>query len=250
MADEFEVRWDGVLSATPQQVWDAFTMHTAGWLWRIEYEPWVGGAERGLTSLGGSVTAWDPPQRFITRAEDGAGFNELDYRLEPRGSGTYLRYAHRGVFAEDYGLNLDACRQHTAFYYHSLREYVHYFSGREATYVSVEAPDTSTRSGFAMLRRALGLSEELAPGDPVRLKVPGVEPIEGVVDYTTTAFLGVRSTDALYRFFGRDRWAWPVAVALHLFDDGADGAGTERAWTAWLDDLFATTDLSQTEAVA
>jgi hypothetical protein len=44
MAKEFEVRWEGELPAAPQQVWDAVTLHADGWLWKIEYEPWVGAA--------------------------------------------------------------------------------------------------------------------------------------------------------------------------------------------------------------
>jgi uncharacterized protein YndB with AHSA1/START domain len=110
MANEFEVQWEGELPATPPDVWDAFTMHTAGWYWKIEYEPRVGGAERGLTSGGGTVTAWDPPRHFATRAErDGDGFNQLDYLLEPRGAGTHLRYVHCGVIAEITTGQLEAC---------------------------------------------------------------------------------------------------------------------------------------------
>jgi hypothetical protein len=37
MTKEFEVRWKGVLPATSQEVWDAFTRHTAGFLWKIDY---------------------------------------------------------------------------------------------------------------------------------------------------------------------------------------------------------------------
>jgi hypothetical protein len=110
MTKDFDVQWEGELPATPQEVWDAFTVHTAGWLWKIEYEPRVG----------------------------------------------------------------------------------------------------------------------------------GTEPIEGVLDYATHAFLGVRSGDALYRFYGRDAWGWPVGVAHHLFAEGVDAAASEQAWSAWLDGVFAT----------
>jgi hypothetical protein len=237
---EFEVRWEGELPATPQQVWDAFTIHTAGWCWEIEYEPRAGGAERGLTSGGGTVTIWEPPRHFTTRTRPEAerdGFNQLDYVLEPRGEGTHLRFTHRGVFADDYERQLDGCRQHTAFYYHSLGEYLRHFSGRDATYVAAEAPEASAQGGFAALRRALGLAGDVAAGDPVRLTPAGLEPIEGVVDYATHAFLGVRSADALYRFYGRDAWGWPVGVAHHLF---AGEAADEQSWSGWLDGVFAT----------
>ena len=66
----------------------------------------------------------------------------------------------------------------------------------------------------------------------MRLTPAGIEPIDGVVDYATDAFLGVRSADALYRVYGRDAWGWPVGVAHHLFADGVDQAsrraGLER----------------------
>jgi hypothetical protein len=235
MAREFEVTWDGELPANPQQVWDAFTRHTGGWLWEIAYEPRVGGAERGLTGGGGTVTVWDPYRRFVTRAEAGADFNQLDYTLEPSSQGTRLRFTHRGMMAGDYDLELDACRRHTAFYYHSLGEYLRHFSGRDAVYLSVDAPAESRHGGFARVREALGAGKP-AVGDAVRWEPAGLPPIEGIVDYATDTFLGVRGTNALYRFYGRDRWEWPVGVALHVFEGDSD----EAAWSAWLDDVFST----------
>ena len=241
MTRDFDVRWEGELAAPPEVVWDAFTVHSDGWLWRIEYEPRAGGRERGLSPDGGKVTAWDPPRHFQTRSADGSAFNQLDYRLEPRGSGTYLRYEHRGVLSDDdYDVQLDACRRHTAFYYHSLGEYVRHFPGRPAVYVNVDAPAASaTPGGFGAVRRALGVPDDVAVGDTVRLTPAGIDPIDGVVDYLTDVFLGVRSADALYRVYGRDVWGWPVGVAHHLFGSGVDQAATARSWSGWLDDVFA-----------
>jgi hypothetical protein len=182
------------------------------------------------------VTVWEPHRRFVTRAVgDGGDVNQLDYVLEPRGEGTYLRFTHRGALAGDYDLELDACRRHTAFYYHSLGEYLRHFPGRDAAYVSVQAPETSAGDGFSAVRRALGVTADVAVGDRVPLEPAGTE---GVVDYATSEFLGVRGADALYRFYGRDRWNWPVAVAVHRFAGVADEAA--RAWGAWLDDVFST----------
>ncbi|WP_433179960.1 hypothetical protein [Actinoallomurus sp. CA-150999] len=239
MSKDFEVCWEGRLPAAPEVVWDAITVHCGGWLWPIAYEPGVGGTEAGLTAAGGTVTTWEPSRHFATRATDGTGFNELDYRLEPSGTGTYLLYRHRGVMGGDYALELDACRRHTAFYYHSLGQYVRHFAGREAVYGTAEAPEISAHGGFATLRRALGVADDVAVGDRVRLTPVGPAPIEGVVDYADETFLGVRGADALYRFYGRDAWKWPVGVALHLFADGGDAAVGET-WQTWLDGVFAT----------
>ena len=102
MVKQWEVRWEGELAARPQDVWDAITQHADGYLWKIDYEPWVGGAERGLTAGGGTVTVWEPLRHFATRARpetERDGFNEIDYVLEPLGAATYLRYTHRAEIA-------------------------------------------------------------------------------------------------------------------------------------------------------
>lgn len=242
MLKEFEVRWEGELPATPQEVWDAFTRHTAGWLWKIDYEPWVGGSEEGLSNGDGRVTVWDPPRHFTTRVDlDDGGFNQLDYVLEPRGTGTYLRFRHNStVPVEGYDDDVDACRLHTDLYNHSLGEYLRHFAGRDAAYLRVDGPEASADGGFAAMLHAMGVPDDVAAGDEVVLTPTGIAPIEGVVDYRTDRFLGVRSADALYRFYGRDAWGWPAGLAHHLFADGADEASNERAWTTWMNDLFAT----------
>jgi hypothetical protein len=225
-------------------VWDGLTKHTDGYLWKIDYEPWVGGTERGLTAGGGTVTAWDPPHHFATRSRpetERDGFNELDYRLEALGSIAYVRYVHRGVFPDDadYEPMLDNCRQHTAFYHHSLGQYACHFAGRAPAYVAVDGPESATEASFVAVRRALGLADDVAAGDRVRLTPARLETIDAVVDYATDAFLGVRSADALYRVYGRDRWGWPVGVAHHLFGGGVDQAASERAWRGWMAGVFA-----------
>ena len=245
MVEQFEVRWEGVLPARPQDVWDGFTRHADGYLWKIDYEPRVGGAERGLTAGGGTVTAWEPPSHFATRTRPESerdGFNEIDYRLEPLGSDggtTLLRYRHRcEVPADELEVQLASCRAHTTFYLHSLGQYACFFAGRQAAYVSVDGPAASANGGFVALRRALGLADDVVAGDPVRLTPAGLEPIEGVVDYATSSFLGVRTADALYRLYGRDTWGWPVTAAHHLFAEDADQAASERAWGAWVAGVF------------
>jgi hypothetical protein len=242
MVKRFEVRWEGELPAAPQDVWDAVTEHADGFLWEVDFEPWVGGAERGLTAGGGTVTAWDPARHFATRTRpetERDGINELDYRLEALGPVTYLRYLHRcDVPADDFDRQLDACRRHTTFYLHSLGQYACHFAGRQAAYVSVEAPASSAEGGFVALRRALGLADDVVAGDPVRLEPAGLEPIDGVVDYATDTFLGVRSADALYRLYGRDTWGWPAGIAHHLFADDVDQAASERAWGDWVAGVF------------
>ena len=60
---------------------------------------------------------------------------------------------------------------------------------------------------------------------------------DGVVDYANDKFLGVRTDDALYRFFGRNAWGGPVGMSVHHFGDvDADAAG--RSWSDWLKSVY------------
>ncbi len=229
MVEHFEVTWEGVLPGTAAQVWDAITVNTAGWLWDISYEPRVGGRETGLSgSDDGRVTAWDEPRHFGTGATLGEGRNELDFVLDPRPDGTHLRMRHRGPFTTDE--DLDACRGHTAFYYHSLGQYVGRFAGRTPVLVSVDGPDSSMVGGLDAVLDALGLPGA-AVGDEVVLG--------GVVDYLTSSFLGIRTADALYRVYDRGAWGGPVTVVGHLFGEDADHERSRQAWQSWLDGVFA-----------
>jgi uncharacterized protein YndB with AHSA1/START domain len=252
MSKQWEVRWEGLVPARPEAVWDAVTVHADGYLWPIDYEPWVGGAERGLTSGGGTVTAWEPHRRFATRTRPEAerdGLNELTYDFERHDDGgatTYLRYVHRAAVPdEDFDRQLTMCRAHTTFYNHSLGVYAAHFAGRSPAYVTCDGPEATGASGggaFAAVRRALGLADDVVAGDPVALTPAGLDPIAGVVDYATGAFLGIRSADALYRIYGRDHWGFPIGLAHHLFAPGADADAATAAWSSWLDDVSSTVE--------
>lgn len=231
MMRPFTVTWEDVLAGTPDQVWDAITARASGWIWEIDYEPHVGGAERGLTGSGGTVTAWEPGRHFQTRAARPDGWrNQLDYVLEPHPQGTRVRYVHDTVAdAGDWERIHRECVDHTAFYLHSLGEYVRWFGGREGRCVEVE-PEGLTG---AEVRARLGLPAGVRAGEEVRLAAGGLPPVEGVVDYLTDDFLGVRGEDLLFRVYGRERWDDPTTIALHLFDEDVDAATVERAWKRW-----------------
>jgi uncharacterized protein YndB with AHSA1/START domain len=208
MQREFEVMREVEIDGSPEAVWDAITRHADGWMWEVRYEPRVGGAETGLSSAGGVVTAWEPNERFVTRVETDDWFNELSYELAPDGDGTRLRYRHQSVFpADDHDRMLDECELHTDFYLHSLGQYVRHFAGRNATYVSEDV------ASGAAARRALGVPDDVAVGDRVTLAGGA----EGIVDYATAPFLGVRTDDELVRVYGRDHWADPSNLARHTF---------------------------------
>src|SRR5512140_1262938 len=112
MPREFECNREVELAASPEEVWEAVATKAgnAAWLFPNEIDP-----ESAAT------TAWDPPQRFATRQEQGDWFNALEFVIEGREGGTTrLRYMHNGIFVDDWDSQYDAVQQHTEFYLHTL----------------------------------------------------------------------------------------------------------------------------------
>ena len=85
--------------------------------------------------------------------------------------------------------------------------------------IDAHGPDVPDRDrAMATFRRALGLGDDAAVGDKVRLTPEGIEPIDGVVDFLSPHFIGVRSDDAIYRFiYG---FEGTTMVGHHLFAAG------------------------------
>jgi hypothetical protein len=170
-------------------------------------------------------------------APDGS-FHQFDYRIEDRGgSRAAIRYVHSGMLSGDWEAEYEAMSEGDPMYLHKLVQYLTYFTGRFAVGVEVQGPQVPDRDhAMAEFRRGLGLSGEVTEGDHVRLTPEGLAPMEGVVDYVSPHFLGVRTSDALYRFIhGFDGTAM---VGHHLFADGVDQQEAERAWGSWLTSLF------------
>jgi uncharacterized protein YndB with AHSA1/START domain len=246
MAHRFEITKDVEVGATPEEAWEAIATGPGMDSWfmgQTEVEPREGG--RARWSIGGyaadsTVNTWDPPNRFVNTGMEGpdGSFHRFDYRIEDRGSGrTTIRYVHSGMLGEDWEAEYEGMSEGDPMYLYKLVEYLTYFSGRFAVGVDAQGPTVADREhAMSVFRRGLGLSDEAAEGDQVRLTPEGLEPIEGVVDYVSPSFLGVRSPDALYRFiYGFDG---TVMAGHHLFADNADAEGARHAWQTWLMQLF------------
>ena len=230
MGKEFEIRREVELPATPEAVWEAVATGpgTASWLFPESTNP-------------DDIVESDRPHKFAVRTEgEGGSFNALEFVIEAREGGTaVLRYVHSGVLDDDgWDWQYDAASTHTDFYLHTLAQYLEHFSPTTATYVGggpdgINGPDASSApDAFETLKSTLGASAE---GDRVTVPIGGGD---GVVDYVNDKFLGVRTDDALYCFFGRNAWSLPVGVSVHHFGNGIDPDAAGDAWRDWLAGVY------------
>jgi hypothetical protein len=229
MGKEFEIRREVELPATPEEVWEAVATGpgTASWLFPEEPGP-------------DSKIDADRPHRYAVRTEGPDGFNSVEFVIEGRDGGTtVLRYVHSGIFDdENWDAQYDAVNQHTDFYLHTLGQYLRHFSPKTATYIGggpggIDGPEASMRAdAFETLKRALGVN-----GEGGRVSVPN-DGVDGVVDYDRGNFVGIRSDEALYRFFGRNAFGGPVGMSVHHFGDGIDVDAATRTWSDWLAGVY------------
>ncbi|MGE5132556.1 MAG: SRPBCC family protein [Gemmatimonadota bacterium] len=231
MPKEFKITREVLLEATPEQVWESIATEAglAAWFQPMPVDP--------ASEL---VVAWEPGRRLAIRTPEAAdgSVHAFEYLIEARGGGsTVLRFVHSGFAGDDWG---DEYQPVTAggwdMYLHTLAQYHAHFPGRRAVYVEAEGPASSAvPEAWPALLGALGTGGQAEAGSQVRIELPGAGPIDGVIDYATANFLGLRTPDALIRFHGRWGLGMTVAVSHHAYGATFDAEAARRGWTAWLD---------------
>jgi hypothetical protein len=183
----------------------------------------------------GTVTAWDPPNHFAYRS-DGPGerFIAFEYLIEGRDqNSTVLRLVASGFLPDDdWEAEFEAMSAGGEMYFRTLVAYLDHFAGRLATPLNVTGPPVADwPAAWAALRTGLGLGDQPAVGDPVRVRVPGVPSLDGLVDFANSQALGIRTADGLYRFI--QGYIGGFVLGHHLFTDH-DEKRTSQAWKTWL----------------
>ncbi len=225
---EFEIVYDTDLPGTPERVWEAVTAGTPAWMFPTDQWPAV-------------KTVEEYPSHLVSRMEGpDSWFNQLEHVLEPlEGGRARLHYVHSGIFADNWDQQYDGASKHTAFYLHTLGQYLKHFDGRPVVFTDIQAPATSqTPDGFDRLKEALGVAGSTA-GEPVERELDGVGRLAGEVDFVNENFLGLRTADAMYRFFGRNAFGGPVGMTVHDFSGHGDSEETARAWGTFFAKVFA-----------
>jgi uncharacterized protein YndB with AHSA1/START domain len=234
---QFEIRKEVALDATPEQVWEAIATGPGLTAW---FAPMDVDADSDM------VVAWEPGKHLAIQtpqAEDGST-QAFEYLIEARDQGsTVLRFVHSGVFGDDWSDEFeDMTGKGWDMYLHTLAQYLSHFAGRPAVYVEAESPPSSARPDmWPRVLAALGAGADgpVELGTAMHLDLAGVGPIDGVVDYLSSNFVGLRTADALVRFHGRAPIGMTVAVSHHTYGRDLDVAKATQAWEAWLADVFA-----------
>ena len=242
MGHQFAQHHSAEVPASPDEVWAAIASGPGIDSWfmgRNEVKDGAGGTVRtvfGEYAPELEITEWDPARRFAYRsgqAPDGR-FIAYEFLIEGRAGGsTVLRTVTSGFLpGDDWADEFEAMTLGGELYFRTLVEYLAHFAGRFATPVTAFGPPgTSWSRDRSLLCRALGLTDDTKPGDPVRF-TGQIGPADGVVYFANAHAIGVRTPDALYRFMRG--FAKPVIAAHHLFGADADPDQARQAWEAWL----------------
>ena len=220
MAERFEVRRDVALDATPEQVWQAIATGPGLATWFMPME---------VDADSEMVVAWEPGKRLAieTPPADDGSTQAFEYLIETSGGGTtVLRFVHSGFLGDDWSDEFEAMTgMGWDMYLDTLAEYFRHFAGRAAVYVEAEGPPSSATDAAWPLA---GSRPGCRNTDRARRRRPhrraGAGPLDGVVDYVSSNFVGVRTVDALIRFHGRAPLDLPVAVSHHAYVEPFDGA--------------------------
>jgi len=248
MGHPFDITQEIEVDATAEEAWDAIATGPGMDSWfmgRNTVEPRAGGTTTfsvGDFTQTSTVTSWEPPTRFGFSSEQGAVgmYHRFDYRVTERPEGgVSIRYEHTGMLGDDWEAEYEAMQEGDPAYLYKLHQYLTYFRGRYGTSVEVVGPEVADRErAMAAYRRELGLGDDLAVDTPVSADLEGIGTIDGVVDFVSPSFIGVRTPDAILRLI----WSFDGRsyIGHHLFADGVDRAEAERAWAEWLRRTFAT----------
>ena len=239
MGHQFAQHHEAEVPAGPDEVWAAIATGPGIDSWFMGRNEVTAGTVRtvfGEYAPELEITESDPAHRFAYRsgqAPDGR-FIAYEFLIEGRAGGsTVLRTVTSGFLpGEDWADEFEAMTLGGELYFRTLVEYLTYFAGRFATPVTAFGPSGPSWSrDRSLLCRELGLAEAPQPGDPVRF-TGEIGSADGVVYFANAHAIGVRTSDALYRFmrgFGK-----PVIAAHHLFAGDAEPDQARQAWEAWL----------------
>ncbi|GAA0265770.1 SRPBCC domain-containing protein [Cryptosporangium japonicum] len=242
MSHPFEIHGEITVDATPEQVWDAITTGPGVDSWLMGRTVVDSDSKTSTFDMFGAtstanITAWEPGRRYATEEDknpDGT-FTAFEWLIESRdGGGTVVRFVHSGALGDDWEAEYNGLSVGDQAYLSKLAVYLEHFAPRTAEH-STFLPGPVAEGPWAAMTAAVGAGLDAADGQPARLSVPGIEPVDGVVEFVhSTSFVGMRTGDAIYVLI--HGYTGMVFATAHYFD-GRDRSAEIEAWQAWLGSL-------------
>ena len=244
MTHPFEVPIEFTVDATPDQVWAAIASGPGVDSWLMGRTEVDSASKTSTFAMFGEVstaniTAWEPGHRYATQEDpkpDGT-FMAFEWLIESRdGGGAVVRVVHSGLLGDDWEAEYNGLSVGDRAYMKKLAVYLEHFAPRTAK-DGLFLPGPVTKDSWAAMTAAVGVGPDAADGQPARLSVPGIEPVDGTVEFTgSPSFVGMRTDDVMYMLI--HGYNDMVFATAHYFDDRDPSAETE-AWQSWLAGLTA-----------
>jgi len=242
MTHPFEVHGEVTVDATPDEVWEAITSGPGVDSWLMGRTEVDSASKTSTFTMFGetarsSITTWEPGHRYATRGDtnpDGT-FMAFEWLIESReGGGAVVRFVHSGLLGEDWEAEYNGLSVGDQAYLTKLAVYLKHFAPRTATN-SVFIPGPVIKDSWAAMTAAIGTGVDAADGQPARLSVPGIEPVDGTVEFVRSpSFVGMRTAEAMYVLV--HGYNDMVFATAHYFDD-RDPSIESEAWQKWLESL-------------
>jgi uncharacterized protein YndB with AHSA1/START domain len=239
MTHPFEVSDEFTVDATPEQVWQAITTGPGVDSWLMGKTEVDSDGKTATFDMFGhvsrsAITAWEPGRHYATKEDpnpDGT-FMAMEWLIESRdGGASAVRFVHSGLLGDDWEAEYNGLSVGDHAYMAKLAVYLLHFAPRTARN-SVFLPGPVTKDSWAAMTAAVGVGADAADGQPARLSVPGIKPVDGTVEFTgQPSFVGMRTDDAMYMLI--HGYNDTMFATAHYFDDRDPSVETE-AWQGWL----------------
>ena len=244
MTHPFEIRDEFTVNATPDEVWAAIASGPGvdSWLMgrtEVDSESSTLTFEMFGEVSKGTITVWEPGDRYAWHENENPDgtFTAYEWLIEGRdGGGALVRVVHSGLLGENWEAEYNGLSIGDRAHMKKLAVYLEHFAPRTTT-DSRFIPGPITTDSWTALTAAMGVGTDAADGQPAKLGVPGIEPIDGTIEFVvSSSVVGMRTEDAMYMLIRG--YNGMVAASAQYFDD-RDRTAEVQAWADWLGTLAA-----------
>jgi uncharacterized protein YndB with AHSA1/START domain len=246
------IRLEVEVPGTPEEVWEAIATGPGITSWFVPAT--VEGRSGGTLTMSfgpgydqsGTVTAWEPPNRFAYSTEDPRGRLACEWLVEARDGGTCVVRLINSGFGTDEGwdTDYDAMTGGWKLFLHNLQLYLIHFKGQPCTAVLVNGIAREPRgASWRALTTSLGLPGSAAPGELVEAVTDGAA-LAGRVDRVSEGMVTILLDEPGpgIAFFSAEGIGEMTSMSLYLYlfgDDAADvAAKAEPTWRSWMAATF------------